>query len=775
MQRAGAGGSWKRVAGRTLGAGAVLTGLLALGAGNLDPVAGADSQPTVLVVNPLGHGSTCTSSAPCGLLHAQAIARQQSVDMRADIDVSLEGGTYDLAQPLTFGPQDSGTNGYEVSYSAAAGQHPVISGGYPISGWHLIDAARNIWAAPVAPTFHTRQLYVDGLRVPRSEGLPSALYVQVPTGFITSSPVLAGWSDVTDVSAVFTGGNGAWTQPSCPIASVHGDAITMSQPCWSNLHLPGDGSQEVSWVYGPQGGFGGLSGAAQPSYFENAYALLSPGHWSLDTTAHELFYVPNAGQNMATASVIAPVLQALVDVQGTLDNPVHDLSFEGLQFSYATWNQPDTTEGFAEMQADWTLTGPNASTTEGTCQYSLTKGTCPFASWTRTPGSVILSATHDVTVSGNTFTHLGGAGLDVEYGSQHDLVQGNEFTDISASAIQLGSTDDPVPADVGADAQEIDGYDTIADNYIHNVAIEYLGGVGIWVGYTQHSLITHNQIDDVPYTAISIGWAGWHSSFTNPDSDPNVNSSNEVSDNLLYDYMQTLGDGGAIYTNGGQAPDWAQQLVISGNVAYGGSNTDFSLYTDTGSKFIELSENVVYDQPVDSFASGGCHTVGYIHLDGNYFSQLGPLYPCDVAVDVVPTDDTLVCNTLSPNQAPSIYLGRAGLEPGFRSLLEQGPPTVELVGPSSLPDSGGAVLISGSGFTPSTTVGFGAAAAASVTVLSANYLVAVAPPGLGRTKVTVGTASGTSAPNGGSVVTYASSPLPCLPVVGGGISSSLLP
>ena len=41
--------------------------------------------------------------------------------------------------------------------------------------------------------------------------------------------------------------------------------------------------------------------------------------------------------------------------------------------------------------------------------------------------------------------------------------------------------------------------------------------------------------------------------------------------------------------------------------------------------------------------------------------------------------------------------------------------------------AGGAVLIGGSGFTPSTTVTFGGAPATSVSVLSGNYLIAAAP------------------------------------------------
>jgi hypothetical protein len=454
---------------------------------------------------------------------------------------------------------------------------------------------------------------------------------------------------------------------------------------------------------------------------------------------------------------------------------VHDLTFSGLQFSYGTWTQPDTVEGFAEMQADWTLTGPGASASEGTCTYSIVFGTCPFASWTRTPANVVLSATHDVTMAGDTFSHLGGAGLDLEYGSQGDLVEGNQFTDIAASAIQLGSTDDQQPSDVGADNREINSNDTIEDNYIHDVANQWLGGVGIWVGYAQHAVISHNQIDDVPYTGISIGWGGWHTSAFDPDANSNINADNVISDNLIYNYMQTLGDGGAIYTNGNQATGWASELVISGNVAYGGTNTDFSLYTDTGSKYVDVANNVVYDQPIDSFATGGCHTVGHIRITGNYFSQFGPLYPCDLAVDIASSDNTFVCSAMTPAQAPDALLAQAGLEPSARSLLMGEPPTVNQASPAALALWGGQVLVSGSGFGPSTTVHFGSTPARSVTVLSANYLVATAGAGTGTVSLTVSTPAGTSVPAAGGQIRFTSSPTPCIPLLAGGFSSSLLP
>jgi hypothetical protein len=387
---------------------------------------------------------------------------------------------------------------------------------------------------------------------------------------------------------------------------------------------------------------------------------------------------------------------------------------------------------------------------------------------------VVVAAAHDVTFEGDTFSHLGGAGIDVMHGSQRVVVRGNELTDIAATAVQLGSTDDPLPSFVGEGDREVDTGNEITNNYIHDVATQYLGGVGIWVGYTRNSLIAHNQIDDVPYTAISMGWGGWHTHFDSPDADPNVNASNRIAANLMFNYMTTLGDGGAIYTNGTQARGWDTQLVLDGNVAYGGLNPDFSLYTDTGSQYVTETNNVVFDQPLDSFATGGCQTVGHIRIAANYFSQAGPVFPCAPATDVQSSGNTMICTNPGPTAVPASLLGQAGLEPSYRALLSHERPRVNLVGPTTLPLSGGDVLVSGSGFTPGTAVAFGGQTAAKVRVLSGNELIATAPAGSGTADVTVTTAAGSSSPDATSQVTWQLLPTPCLPLVSSGFSTALV-
>lgn len=82
-------------------------------------------------------------------------------------------------------------------------------------------------------------------------------------------------------------------------------------------------------------------------------------------------------------------------------------------------------------------------------------------------------------------------------------------------------------------------------------------------------------------------------------------------------------------------------------------------------------------------------------------------------------------------------------------------PMVSGISPNTGPSTGGtSVTISGSGFTPQSTVKFGSNPAAGVTVSSSLQLTATAPPGAGAVDVTVTTASGTSPITAADLFTY---------------------
>ncbi|MBV8693441.1 MAG: right-handed parallel beta-helix repeat-containing protein [Actinobacteria bacterium] len=742
------------------------------------PAPSAASSLVRLYVAPDGAGVACTVAHPCGVLGPQARTRQ--VSGTRDVDVLLAGGTYALTAPLAFDAADGGRNGHHVTYEAAPGATPLLSGGLPVTRWSVDGAGT--WSSSVPAATVSRELYVDGKRAPRSsEALGSnGAWVQTDTGYTTTDTSILKWRNPSNIELVFNEGNGFWTEPRCDVASVApgpGGAtavVTVRQPCWSNLHIPDDPASVTDPAHAngdnAMGGFEGLSRANPPSSVENVFELLAPGQWYLDQPAHRLFYKPLPGQTPATTTAVLPVLESLLTANG-----VANLTVRGLTFAHTTWLQPNGDNGFAEMQANTTLTGVNASGSnpasgrppEGTCQYTTPPGTCPFAAWTRPPAMVTFHRARSVRFVGNTLTHVGAAGLTFDDGSQGNLVQGNEVTDTSGSGIQLGDTTDAQRYG----AEDINDRNTISDNWVHDIAAEYHGGVGIWVGYTRHTVVAHNQIDHTPYTAISFGWGGWHTDTTHPDN-PNVAGWNTIADNLIYDYMATLPDGGAIYTNGTQAPpdpdgpasnpaltlttssaQMARGLLITGNIALLATWSEFAYYNDEGSDYITYRTNAEYQ--AHALAHGGCNTIGHLRIDDNYWAQPIAAYICPPApVDVNVSNHHVLPDHPGPGDLPESLTANAGLEPAFRALLARRPPEVSGVGPQQGAASA-PVLVSGSGFTPDTAVLFGATRAASVRVLSANYLVATPPASAapGQVDITVHTPAGTSAPNTGDQYT----------------------
>ena len=76
-------------------------------------------------------------------------------------------------------------------------------------------------------------------------------------------------------------------------------------------------------------------------YLTNAKELLdTEGEWYLDARASKLYYIPRKGENMSKAEVIVPAVETLLKVEGTPDDPVKDVTFEGITFSHATWLRP---------------------------------------------------------------------------------------------------------------------------------------------------------------------------------------------------------------------------------------------------------------------------------------------------------------------------------------------------------------------------------------------------------------------------------------------------
>ncbi|HYM74470.1 MAG TPA: IPT/TIG domain-containing protein [Candidatus Dormibacteraeota bacterium] len=88
-------------------------------------------------------------------------------------------------------------------------------------------------------------------------------------------------------------------------------------------------------------------------------------------------------------------------------------------------------------------------------------------------------------------------------------------------------------------------------------------------------------------------------------------------------------------------------------------------------------------------------------------------------------------------------------------------PTVTAISPTTGAAAGGdTVIITGTGFTGATAVGFGVTGSTNVTVNSDTQITAISPPGTGTVDVTVTTPAGTSATSAADIFAYAAAGAP---------------
>jgi len=628
-----------------------------------------------IYVSPTGQDADLgTKAKPVHTLErAAALARNAMQTAAGDVTIHLAGGTYRLTRPLELQPEDSGLNGHNIVYEAEPGTRPIVSGGVRITGWKVFNAKKNIWSAKVpADVMGARQLYIDGVRATRTRGRLPVELTMTPTGYTAANATMASWKHPSWLEFVYTGGNsewserdeglGSWDEPRCPVESISGTTIVMQQPCWDNstkrVMLPS--GQRTANLVGP------MSVGKQPSYVENAFELLgTPGQFFFDRDTRTIYYVPRPGESLATADVELPVLQTLIQGIGTPADPIHNIVFSGIQFSYATWLGPNGPDGFSEIQAGYQVTGPDGYARQGLCTL-VPGGECPYGDWTKEPGEVRFAFAHSVKFERDDFVHLGASGLDLGEGAQNDVVEGSAFTDISGNGVELASVNAPL-----APPDEFASYNRIDNNLFEDEGMEYRGGIGIVIGYANHTLVTHNLIEQLPYASISIGWGGWPDKIRMAGL-ANNSELNTISDNRIHNEMLDLSDGGGIYTQGLTGPSLQDGEHVTGNVVYNQFSSGHAIYTDNGGSMMTISGNVMFNDDHDNW--GARHRDWYddndgkvddpTDVEGNYWEQGDP----DSSKENVTEADNHLITAIS--EAPATILSNAGLEPDYRGITE---------------------------------------------------------------------------------------------------------
>ncbi|WP_212823841.1 RICIN domain-containing protein [Catellatospora sp. TT07R-123] len=554
---------------------------------------------TTVYVSPTGSGTACSSAQPCSLGQAQSTVRGIAPTMTGDIVVQLAGGTYALSSPLTFTAADSGTGGYTVSWTAAQGAVPVISGGQRVTGWTVADSGQNIWRASVSGGFDTRQLYVDGRLATRARTqVNRGDFTFTTSGMTFTNGALAYLNNIAAEDRVELESVNSFTDRYVPVQSINNNTIAMEQPAWNNN----------TW------GYDTLSKPFRsgPLYLVNAREFLdTAGEWYLDTAAGALYYKPLSGQNMATADVQLPRLESLLRVGGTYAGPAHHISFSGLQFAHTSWLQPNSSQGYADQQTGayiygtWSRPGDWLTSCQSGCQAF--EAARPH--WQQMPAAVQVSAANNITFSNDRFTNLGQVGLGigndanahatgVGLGASDIKVLGNTFDQIAAGAVIAGG----VQADAHhpGDSRMTNRAITYGNNVVHDVAIDYRSHVGLLMTYLADSTMSNNEVYNLPYTGISIGY-GWGANDAGGAQDyvdrglynyqpkyttATIAKNYRVQANHVHDVMSQMTDGAAFY-----ALSALPGTTVDRNY-FRNTNGWLGLYFDEGSRYMSATNNV---------------------------------------------------------------------------------------------------------------------------------------------------------------------------------------
>ena len=595
--------------------------------------ASATVQAT-LYASPTATATTgCTITLPCSLTGAQTVVRGMTATMTGDIVVDLRGGTYRMSSTWSFSntAHDSGTSGHRVIYSAYPGETPNISGAQQATGWTLHDSTNNIWSASVGTTLRTRELYVNGVRAALAHGPsdPSGWGTPTSTGVVAPNTSMASWPDIVGAEVV---SENTWVHKSCPITAASGTSITLAQPCYSNAEVPFNFTSGTQITQSPY----------NVSWVQNAYELLTnPGTFYLNSGTGILYYIPRPGEDLSSADVEAPVRTTLVSGTGTAAAPLTNITFSGITFEYATWLDPALASGYAEGQAGWHITGSNTQV--------------PMSDLTETPGEVTFDHDTNLNFTGDTFTHLGSVGLELKAGSKNDTILGSTFTDIGSNAVQIGSVD--TVDRTAAVGDQVTG-NTLKDSVITYAGQVYRSAVGVFIGYTTGTTVTHNAIGQLSYTGISVnlGWEG-----------TSYSGGATITYNEIFQDMGVLSDGGALYTQlAMSSPSTMEYNYLHDEKITGGA----PLYLDaTAGNW--TAENNVFQTGEDASRNiqNCCGVVAKNNtVEFNYSNASGSVHGTpDPSNTVVNNFDNL---TSFPAAAQTIMAG-AGLESAYANLLTQ--------------------------------------------------------------------------------------------------------
>ncbi len=497
-----------------------------------------------------------TSDAPFATIARarDGVREKIQAGLTKDVVVLIRGGEYFNGEPLVFGPEDSGTEKFTITYAAAQGEKVVLSGGKRLTNWK--KGTGELWTTEIPEVkegrWYFRQLFVEGRRAYRTR-TPKAVeknpwwkietstagggtYEDRKNRVAETEPVvisvnghLASYQNPEDVELVYVYNNDGGRKKLKSIDLATNTATLALPNRWNPLQFKNDCMLSV-----PTGG--------KACYVENAIELLSsPGEWYLNRKTGVLTYWPRAGEDMSRSDVVAPAVQnSLVVVRGSAGKPVTNLHFQGLRVEYVEWPLPP--EGYMGLfccnVAVFREPNPGHRFIDAAVEFSHAKA-CSYRD--------------------GAIAHVGAMGLCLREGTSDISIEGNEIYDLGGGGIGAGGCNvaagylDAAPP---PQAGEFSRYRFVS-NYVHHCGTDYYGAAGIVIALAQEALIAHNLVHDTAYFGIAIAGS--------QDPKAPFAGNHTIEFNHIHDAMKVTVDGASLYITFAQC---GRGTLVRGNLIH---------------------------------------------------------------------------------------------------------------------------------------------------------------------------------------------------------------